>query len=170
MESACHSNSSIESDNTGALALADILRSGWAQIGIDVTLVARESAVWKEDFFATRNYDVSYGTYTSRKDPELGVARVYRCEKDSTRAWTNPTGYCNSQADALWNAAATATDLEERGRLYSKVQRMLAEDIPTVLLAELIQYDAVNVKVGGFEKFNQGSTNEVLWEDLYFEK
>jgi peptide/nickel transport system substrate-binding protein len=156
------------SDNTGALALADILRSGWAQIGIDVTLVARESAVWKEDFFATRNYDVSYGTYTSRKDPELGVARVYRCEKDSTRAWTNPTGYCNSQADALWNAAATATDLEERGRLYSKVQRMLAEDIPTVLLAELIQYDAVNVKVGGFEKFNQGSTNEVLWEDLYF--
>ena len=155
------------SDNTGALAIADILRSGWAQIGVDVTLVGRESAVWKEDFFATRKYDVSYGTYTSRKDPELGVARVYRCEKDSTRAWTNPTGYCNPKADALWKAAATATDLKERGRLYSEVQRILAEDISTVLLAELVQYDAVNVKVGGFKKFNQGSSNEVLWEELY---
>ena len=156
------------SDNQGALALADIIRSSWGQIGVNVTLAGRESAVWKEKFFKTRSYDVSYATYTSRKDPELGVARVYRCEKDKTRSWTNPTGYCNPKADALWKAAATATDLGERGQLYSKVQRILAEDISTVLLAELIQYDAVNVKVRGFDKFNQGASSEVLWEELYF--
>ena len=155
------------SDNPGALALADIIRSNWGQIGVDVTLAGRESAVWQENFFKTRNYDVSYGTYTSRKDPELGVGRVYRCEKDASRAWTNPTGYCNPEADALWKAAATATSLDERGRLYTEVQRILARDISTVLLAELVQYDAVNVKLGGVDKFNQGSSLEVLWEELY---
>lgn len=156
------------SDNAGAAALAQIIRSSWGQIGIDVTLAGRESAVYQDTFFKMRNYDVAYATYTSRKDPDLGVARVYRCESDATRAFTNPTGYCNPKADALWTAAATETDFGKRGRLYSLIERILAEDVAAVLLAELVQYDAVKARVGGFEKFNQGSSNEVLWEELYF--
>ena len=45
-------------------------------------------------------------------------------------AFTNTSQYRNPKVDELFDQAATAATDEERQRLYTEVQKILAEDVP----------------------------------------
>jgi peptide/nickel transport system substrate-binding protein len=130
-------------------ASAEVLRSNWRDIGVNVVLEGVERQVMYQRVYATRNYDVTVQGYTSAGDPAAGIQRVYNTD-ESRNNWVNPTGYSNLTVDELFAKAAGVFNLEERGRAYRELGKILAEDVPTVVLIEKGSVDYGSAKFGGF--------------------
>lgn len=69
-------------------------------------------------------------------DPTIGVSRVYVCDNIKHVAYTNTSGYCNEEVDALFEKAAREPDFEKRKQLYAQVQRLLVEETPVIWALE----------------------------------
>lgn len=151
-------------DLASAPQIADILKSNWENMGISVKIEPQASAVWSDIVFAKRDFDatlVSYGTFG---DPVLGIQRTYICENDPKATFTNPSGYCKAEVDDLFSAAATARQPKDRAVPYAKVQKIIAEDLPSIALADNAKIDVGNGdRLGGLDKFTQSWDFSVLY-------
>jgi peptide/nickel transport system substrate-binding protein len=130
-------------------ASAEVLRSNWRDIGVNVTLEGVERQVMYQRVYTTRGYDVTVQGYTSAGDPAAGIQRVYNTD-ESRNPWVNPTGYSNLAVDELFAKGASVFSLEERGRAYKELGKILAEDVPTATLLEKGSVDYGSAKFGGF--------------------
>lgn len=140
-------------DLDGYDAIADIVRSNWGAIGIDVEIAPRERAVWIEEVYANRNYDVTMVGLAARLDPLLGVQRAYVCETRADATFTNPTGYCNEELDALYQQAASTPAYEDRAPFYYETQEIIARDLPSAVIVDTPAYDAISTEFGGLDEF-----------------
>lgn len=84
--------------------------------------------------------------WTQRPDPDGLLYILFH-----SKGFANSTGYNNPKLDALLDQARGTNDIEKRKGLYSKVQRILIEDIPNVPLFFSVEYAALSSKVRGFE-------------------
>ena len=73
------------------------------------------------------NYDLAYFAWRSGEDPD--DSDVVTCAGTS-----NFAGYCNADVDALEMRALAGTDQARRAALYSRVQRIIARDVPYLYL------------------------------------
>ena len=130
-------------------ASAEVLRTNWKDVGVNVILEGVERQVMYQRVYNTRNYDVSVQPYTSAGDPAAGTHRVYNT--DETRSnWVNPTGYSNPAIDELFQKAAGVFALDERGKSYKEANKILAEDLPSMILVERGAVDYASDKFAGF--------------------
>ena len=139
----------VMSEQPDLPATAEVVRSNWKDIGVDVTLDAVERQVMYQRVYTTRNYDATVQSYTSAGDPAIGIHRVYKTDT-SRNPWVNPTGYSNATVDDLLLKASGVVDLGERGKFYKQAQKILAEDIPTAVLIEKSSVDYASDKFAGF--------------------
>lgn len=139
----------VMSEQPDLPASAEVVRSNWKDIGVDVKLEAVERQVMYQRVYNTRNYDATVQSYTSAGDPAIGIHRVYRTDT-SRKPWVNPTGYSNPVIDDLFAKASSVVDLKERGKYYKQANRILAEDVPTVVLIEKSSVDYASNKFAGF--------------------
>jgi peptide/nickel transport system substrate-binding protein len=71
-------------------------------------------------------------------DPATGVARSYVSSNIvKGNPFGNVGGYSNPEADMLFAQAANAPSDQARQTLYTKVQQILAEDLPVLWLLEM---------------------------------
>lgn len=129
-------------------AMAEIARNNWKALGVEVSAEPVEFQVTLDKVFAKRDYDVSLQPYTTAGDPAIGIARAYVTMNEG-RPFTNPTGYSNPKVDELFTQAATVPAREERRKLYFEVQRIIAEDLPTLNLIDRTEADAASAKFRG---------------------
>jgi peptide/nickel transport system substrate-binding protein len=111
--------------NTGA----QIVKSQLAAIGIDVNLLGKDIGAVLDDLFATKFDGGLMIDFSGRIDPELGMAAFYR-----TKDANNFSQYSNPQVDQLLNTAARITSQKRRAALYQRVQTIVNEDAPIILL------------------------------------
>jgi peptide/nickel transport system substrate-binding protein len=130
-------------------AAAEVLRSNWREIGVDVTVEAVERQVMYQRVYNTRNYDATVQGYGSAGDPAIGIHRIYRTDT-SRNPWVNPTGYSNPAVDDLLAKAAGVVDFAERGKYYKQANQILAEDLPSAVLFEKSSVDYASDKFAGF--------------------
>lgn len=117
--------------------LAEYIKQSLGKVGIKVVLESSDAAGWVQrvsnwDYEMTTNFLYQYG------DPALGVSRTYI--SDNIRKgvmFSNTMGYENPEVDRLFAEAAMETDPEQRQDLYSKVQKILVEDVPVAWLMEM---------------------------------
>jgi peptide/nickel transport system substrate-binding protein len=86
-------------------------------------------------------------------DPDDVYTPEYACEEEAVKAKKrrlNYPGYCNSEVDRLLEEAGKITDQKMRYELYSKVARILHEEMPVVNLALVPRFFTYNQKVKGF--------------------
>jgi peptide/nickel transport system substrate-binding protein len=77
------------------------------------------------------DFDMAYNGVFQYGDPAIGVSRTYVSSNiKKGLAFTNTSQYRNPKVDELFDQAATAPTDEERQRLYTEVQKILAEDVP----------------------------------------
>jgi peptide/nickel transport system substrate-binding protein len=113
--------------------LATAIQEQWRKVGVDLQLKPVEDA--------TLFSDLSHGSFQlstlrwlgGNNDPDLFFDYVFSSKK-MPPAGANRGHYRNDRLDALLDQARVETDMEKRRRLFSEVQKIVAEDVPYVSL------------------------------------
>jgi peptide/nickel transport system substrate-binding protein len=129
-------------------AAAEIIKDNLKQVGIDVTLQPMETAVFKENVYAKRDFDLAIQSFTSSGDPAIGYHRLY-VSNEGTDPNVNATGYSNPKVDELLTKAGEVSDQDKRSEYYYQAQQILNEDVPTLILFDEQQADAYSNKLSG---------------------
>ena len=104
------------------------------EAGIEVELsVSPDFPTWAQRV-AAGEYQMTINQVWNWGDPVIGVHRTYLCDNRVGVIWTNNTGYCNPDVDALLNAAGQEFDIDKRAELYAEFQEIVAEDMPIFFL------------------------------------
>lgn len=135
----------------GAFAAAgEIMRDNLRQVGITLTLQPVERSVMVDRVY-NRQYDLSMQSFTSGGDPAIGYHRIYLTAEPGT-PFVNATGYSNPEVDALLRQAATQPEVEARAELYRQVMRILAEDVPVLVLYNELSAEVSNARLRGLQQ------------------
>jgi peptide/nickel transport system substrate-binding protein len=127
---------------------AQIIRDNLRQIGMDVELQPLERAVQIERVFTNRDFDLTLQSYFSAGDPAIGYHRMYQTETAS-KAFTNCTFYSNPDVDKLLAEAATAPDRGHRAEVYQRLQTILNDELPSLVLFDEETVDFASKKLTG---------------------
>jgi peptide/nickel transport system substrate-binding protein len=130
------------------ISLAEILRSAYEKVGIELVPVPLEAAVYSE-----RGQEGDFGGYLTARfflPPNLDPFPYW----DSSQ-WA-PSGqnmgyYKNPEADRLMRAARVEMDADKRIELYRQIHRILAADQPADFLWSAEQYWGINRRIDGVE-------------------
>lgn len=112
---------------------ADLVASNLGDIGIEVSVQALDLNVFIQTVYGDNNFDAAIMTGGIYEDPSLGIPRQYRCNPEGT-TFVNPTGMCDEELEGYFNAAALATDPDERAEQFSLANHRLAEVMHAVPL------------------------------------
>jgi peptide/nickel transport system substrate-binding protein len=88
-------------------------------------------------------YDMAYVPFTMGSDPD--DSSVLACNAPS-----NYMRYCNAEVDRLETAALAATSQSERKKLYGRIARLVAADVPILYLFNADYIYAYRRQLGGF--------------------
>lgn len=131
-------------------AYAELLRAQLSRIGIEIRLVTLEPSVFVDVVFRERDFDTAIVSYCNGTDPEIGVRRQYDSSMIGPVPFSNTAGYRNVRVDSLFHEAGTTVDLQERGRLYRRIQEIVSDDLPYVWLVESLNARAHHVRCSDF--------------------
>jgi peptide/nickel transport system substrate-binding protein len=148
----------------GLNAMAELARNDWKALGVEVTAEPVEFQVTLDRAFTKRDYEVTLQPYTTAGDPAIGISRAYVTMNEG-RPFTNPTGYSNPKVDELFAQAATAPQRDDRRKAYFEVQRILAEDLPALVLIDRTEVDAAGAKFRGLW---QSAEPYDLWDRVWW--
>ena len=131
-------------NNPRAQSVAQVLQAMTQETGFDIKLKATEFATMlaegsKGDFQANQ-----YG-WSGRPDPDGNIHAYVTC-KGNLNEWK----YCNEKVDAALDKARTLVDLEERKKLYTEAQKILLEDLPTIMLYHESWIWGIRKNISGF--------------------
>jgi peptide/nickel transport system substrate-binding protein len=141
------------SNNRARVAIAQVIASMLADVGIGVELRVNEFAT----FFA----DVKKGNYQmfGLQIPEIAEPNLYTVFFSSSRIPTrenldagyNRVRYRNPELDRLLDDGRREMDRQKRKAIYGEVQRVLARDVPVISLWHEDNVAAMRREVEGFE-------------------
>jgi peptide/nickel transport system substrate-binding protein len=115
----------------------------WAKVGIKVTLVPQQSAVWSKDLKAL-NWDMTALENTSRTgDADQILGRLYISSADRL-------GFADPQYDALVKDAASTVDQSKRQSDYAQAEQILWSKAVGIWPLEIAATYGVNKRVTGF--------------------
>jgi peptide/nickel transport system substrate-binding protein len=85
--------------------------------------------------------------YGGFADPD--VSHIYGCASVAPHGY-NLSRYCNPALDAAGRAATSTFDLRDRIKAYAVVQRILARDLPSIVMWQDREIDIVPTRLRGF--------------------
>lgn len=96
------------------------------------------------------DFDATMQNYSTAGDPALGIARAYHSEsiKQGT-TFNNPTGYSKPEVDELFNKGRDGANQQARQEAYFRVQEILAQDLPILLVHQQAQIGASGPRLKG---------------------
>ena len=115
---------------------AEAIKQNFEEVGIKMEIVSTDVPGWVQRT-SNFDFDLTFNFLYQLGDPATGVARSY---VSSNIVKGNPFGnvgsYSNPEVDRLFAEAAIAP-AEKRQDLYTKVQQILADELPVLWLLEL---------------------------------
>jgi peptide/nickel transport system substrate-binding protein len=126
-----------------------------AKVGIAVDVKSSELQTLFADVLRG-NFQLYTLQWVGVTDPDM-LRRVYH-SRQTPPAGLNRVFYSNPAVDALIDAAAAAVDTEERRNLYTRAQRLIAEDVPYISLwyktnVAVFQPDLIGVRLSPIADF-----------------
>jgi len=145
---------------------AQIIKENLKEIGFDVEIQTLEVSVMNQKVYTDRAFDLTLQSFVSSGDPAIGYHRISITTKPGTNS-TNATGYSNAKVDELLGKAAITPDQKDRAALYSELQTILADDLPTLVLYDDDPINFASKKLNGL--WTTIDTRE-KWEDIWLSK
>lgn len=140
--------------------VAATIRALLSEVGIDVELVDQDNAVYPESLFVNEDYDLAFGRFSTFSDPAIGIHRIYLCETDPERTYTNASGYCNEELDVVLERAATSPDPADRKSAYAEATEIILEDLPAYMLVLPSRESIASERIQDLdEQINSGPQN-----------
>ena len=116
-----------------ARLLGAVLQEQWRKVGIDLELRPLEFATLFSDM-ARGNFEIYTLQWIGANNDADTFFRYIFDSKMIPPAGANRGHYRNPEVDALLDEARVESDQEKRRELFSKVQKIIAEDLPYVSL------------------------------------
>ena len=129
--------------------VAEYLKPQLKKIGIAVTIrSAPDFPTWAKRV-SNHDYDISWDVVFNWGDPVIGVHRTYQSTNIKKGViWSNTQSYKNQGVDAILEQAGKETDQEKRKALYSKFQKIVADEVPVYWVYTLPYHTISSDKVG----------------------
>lgn len=114
----------------------DYLRQALAEVGIDAQVVNNDSAAHQRAVYTDHEFDIAVAPPVFRGDPAISTTILVRTAEAVGVSFSNQGGYSNAELDAVIDTAASTVDTAARTELYNDFQRLVAEDLPLINVAE----------------------------------
>jgi peptide/nickel transport system substrate-binding protein len=127
--------------------VAEYTRQALGQVGFKIQVVTLDAASWYQRV-ADWDFDLSYNFLFQGSDPDFSVGDLYKTENILKGSpFGNVGGYSNAKVDALWAEAASTVDAAKRHQLYAELQRIIAGDVATANIFEMVNPTLYHDKV-----------------------
>ena len=114
----------------------DYLRQALAAIGIDAELANNDSAAHQKAVYTDHAFDLAVAPPVFRGDPAISTTILVQSGIPAGVPFSNQGGYANPELDAIIAKASETVDGKARIGLYNDLQRLVAEDLPLINVAE----------------------------------
>ena len=114
----------------------DYLRQALAQIGIDAVLASNDSAAHQKAVYTDHAFDLAVAPPVFRGDPAISTTILVQSGLAAGVPFSNQGGYANAELDNVIAKAAETVDEKARIALYNDFQRLVADDLPLINVAE----------------------------------
>ncbi len=111
--------------------VAQIVKEGWADMGVKVELQLVDPSRIKTDVIDTRSYDAFVYGEIIGSDPDL---YPFWHSSQARKPGLNLAVYANTDADKLLEEGRQISDEGQRATRYQKFQQILAEEVPAIFL------------------------------------
>jgi peptide/nickel transport system substrate-binding protein len=105
-------------------------------IGIDAQIVNNDPAAHTRAVYTDHSFDLAIDSPVYRNDPAISTTILYQGGLPAGVPFSNQYGYDSPAMNEIIARAATATDEQERVALYHAFQKLAAEDLPLIHVAE----------------------------------
>lgn len=141
-----------------AQLVAEMLR----KIGIRVEIKPYDEATLTMVVYSSRSFHITFERFSTGPDPSIGVARLYHSSYAGSKVpFTNAApGYRNELVDRLLNQAAMTADKTYRARLFSEFQKIISNDLPILVLLEVVDPNIFRASVKGLHSWSAESRVE----------
>lgn len=116
----------------------------WKAIGVDVDVMVVEWASFIGNYIDKRNFDAVILGWSLSIDPDP-YQIFHSSQIEEPRL--NFVGFNNAKADKLMEDGRTTIDIEQRKKIYQKLQAVIAEEEPYMLLYYPISLVAINNRI-----------------------
>ena len=147
--------------------LAQVLRSMWQKIGVDVVFAGLTRNMMLPRAFTDWDFDATLQAYSTAGDPALGVSRLYVTSAIRKAPFVNASGYSNPQVDQLFDKAAAAAVQAERAEAYQQAEKILATDLPVFPIWQTALLNVASTRVQGKWAW---STGYDYWDEVWMTK
>jgi len=129
-----------------------LIQADWRAVGVDSIVrnyddLVLEASAGDGGIEATGRFDAVIEGWVNGVDPD--DSSQFMCRMQPPAGW-NSYRYCNPELDALEGQALSSYDQATRQRAYAKIQSILAEDVPMVVLYFQQQQDVVNLDLKNY--------------------
>jgi peptide/nickel transport system substrate-binding protein len=114
----------------------DYLRQALRAVGIDAQIVNNDAAAHTRAVYTDHAFDLAIGSPVYRNDPAISTTILYQGGLPSGIPFSNQYGYDSARMNDLIAKAAVAVDDGSRIQLYREFQKLAAEDLPLIHVAE----------------------------------
>jgi len=121
-----------------------------SQIGITVKIEIVEWGIWLSDVYTGRKYELTVISHTGRLDPNAFLSRYHSTSSE------NYFNYNNPEVDAALEEGAVVSNIEERQKIYTKIQKTLATEVPAVYIQSMENILALNKSVNNLQSYPIG--------------
>jgi peptide/nickel transport system substrate-binding protein len=112
------------------------LRQALAAVGIDAQLVNNDDAAHIKAVYTDHAFDLAVGPPVFRGDPAISTTILVQSGIPDGVPFSNQGGYKNPQLDAVIEKASETLDENARTELYRQFQKLVAEDLPLINVAD----------------------------------
>jgi peptide/nickel transport system substrate-binding protein len=118
--------------------VAEYMKEQLRTLGIDVVMRASPDFATYVSRVSNWEFDITTDFLSNYPDPVIGLDRTYLSSNIKKGvAYSNVTGYSNSEVDRLLAEAQSEQNFDKRKRLYHRVQEILVADLPIVWINEI---------------------------------
>ncbi|MBX2839395.1 MAG: ABC transporter substrate-binding protein [Gammaproteobacteria bacterium] len=133
----------------GIKAPAEYIKPQLKKIGIAVTVRAAPDFPTWANRISNHDFDMTWDVVFNWGDPVIGVHRTYQSSNIKKGViWSNTQSYQNAEVDEILEAAGAETDPAKRKELYSRFQKIVADEVPVYWAYTLPYHTISSEKVG----------------------
>ena len=116
--------------------MGDYLAQALRTIGIDATIISRDTAGHQRAVYTDHDFDLAIGSPVYRNDPAISTTILYQGGLPAGVPFSNQYGYDDPAMNKLITDAAQEINPAKRVQFYYEFQRKAMADLPLIPVAE----------------------------------
>jgi peptide/nickel transport system substrate-binding protein len=127
---------------------AEYVKQALAKVGIDISVRTQDFPSYVKRVYTDRDFAFTTNSMTNTFDPTVGIQRLYWSKNFKPGVpFSNGSHYNNPEVDQLLEAAAVENDPVKRRALFTKLETILANDLPDLNLISDDNFSILNKRV-----------------------